>query len=384
MAASQPQKHPPSEYCGITTRWKMVIISMELCFVLILAAVHIGGFLLRQFSSGRQYILVVLPAAAVAYCAVMTPAIFHLTYALPHRFALDNRSRWAGLKASIKSVFARAMIGVIVIGTLTEAYDSTDPYWPLPLVFVLLVIALGRNLGIQNIKKSGISEITDADEAYKEKFQAINKLAETARIRNLHIGVIDMKDQGSEFFAACFTSGRKKVILISDTMMGALSEKELVVVAAHELAHIKRAHCGSAILGIAIRLGICVLLAYLLLPQLAPDHNDWRQLAGAWPVLLMTIWLCGLALMPVRMASSRRQERRANYEAVKMTNDPASFISAMAKLADTNLISGRPTWVEKALFQTHPTLDEIIRQARRFAADHDIELESQPPRTVSS
>ena len=360
---------------------------LELGFVLTVGALHVGGILTGRFSSGWQYVSFVLPWVILLYCAVMAPGIYHLEYVLPHHFGLDKSSRRAGLKACITIVLARAFIWVLVIASLTESYDSTDKYWPLSAVLLLLVIALGRNLGLEKFKKTSIG---DADDVYddedpnKHKVQAIFELADVARLRNLHVHIIEMADESSEFIVGCFTSGRKKVVLISDTMLDALSERELAVVAGHELAHLKRGHCGSEIFGIAIRLGICVLLAYLLMPLLAPDHNDWRQLAGAWPVLGMAIWLGEFALLPVRMASSRRQERRANEEALRTTNDPASFISAMTKLADSNLISGRPTWVEKALLQTHPTLDKIIRQARRYAADHDIELEPQPPRTVLS
>ncbi len=326
---------------------------LELGFVLTVGVLHVGGVLTGRFSSGWQYVSIVLPAVTLAYCAVMTPAIYHLTYVLPHRFGLDNRSRLVGLAESIESLLVKAIVG------------------------------LGWSLGTEKFKKSNFHDIAD-DDLNKHKVQAIIELASLAHLHNLRVYVTEMADESSEFFVGCFTSGRKKVMVISDTMVDALSQGELAVVAAHELAHLKRGHCGSAIFGVTIRLGMCVGLAYLFFPLLVTDHNDWRQLAGAWPVLLMAIWLGEFALLPARMASSRRQERRANHDALKMTNDPAAFISAMIKLADNNLISGRPTLLEKALFQTHPTLDEVIHQARRFAAAHDIELESQPPPAVSS
>ena len=61
-----------------------------------------------------------------------------------------------------------------------------------------------------------------------------------------------------------------------------------------------------------------------------------------------------------------------------MTEDPATFISAMRKLAEYNLVfAGRAAWWVRAFIATHPSLDETIAQARRYAAKRDIPLERE-------
>jgi len=45
-------------------------------------------------------------------------------------------------------------------------------------------------------------------------------------------------------------------------------------------------------------------------------------------------------------------------------------------------VAGRPSWWERLLFTTHPSLEEVVAQARRYAEAHGIAMEGdgEPPR----
>jgi Zn-dependent protease with chaperone function len=96
------------------------------------------------------------------------------------------------------------------------------------------------------------------------------------------------------------------------------------------------------------------------------------------PAVMLLLYVAALLRTPLLLLMSRRGERLAHRSALEMTGDPRSFISAMGKIARGNLAAGRAGLVDKLLTQSHPTLDEVVQQARTCAAAHGISLEQSP------
>ncbi len=93
------------------------------------------------------------------------------------------------------------------------------------------------------------------------------------------------------------------------------------------------------------------------------------------PRMMLAICLFSLLLAPVAAAISRRGERAANRWAMEHTTDPASFISAMTKLARRQGATRRLTWWQRWFITRHPSLEETLHQARQFAKEKGIRLE---------
>jgi STE24 endopeptidase len=81
------------------------------------------------------------------------------------------------------------------------------------------------------------------------------------------------------------------------------------------------------------------------------------------PLLLFGAELFGLLSMPMVNAYSRRREAAADAFALKLTDDPAAFASAMRRLADQNLVERRPPRWAELLLHSHPSIDRRIRRA---------------------
>ena len=69
---------------------------------------------------------------------------------------------------------------------------------------------------------------------------------------------------------------------------------------------------------------------------------------------------------PVLNAWSRRNEHRADRFALKLTERPDAFVSAMRRLAAQNLAEERPSATTLWLFHTHPPFEQRIQAARAF------------------
>jgi STE24 endopeptidase len=71
-------------------------------------------------------------------------------------------------------------------------------------------------------------------------------------------------------------------------------------------------------------------------------------------------------MTPLTAFFTRTIEFQADLFAIKLTSDPDSFVSAMAKLTDQNLAEGEPPrWVE-TLLDDHPSYRQRVAMAQRF------------------
>ena len=72
-------------------------------------------------------------------------------------------------------------------------------------------------------------------------------------------------------------------------------------------------------------------------------------------------------MMPLGNALSRAQERRADRFALRLTRNPAAFVTAMRRLSQQNLAEERPSRLARWLFYSHPPMRERIAAAQAWA-----------------
>lgn len=167
--------------------------------------------------------------------------------------------------------------------------------------------------------------------------------------------------------AALAGIGRSRRILVSDTMLDAYSDDEIEVVIAHELAHHVHHDLWQGLALRSLSLFVTAYLAALALDLLGP----WMALRGpadpaGAPLLLLVAGAASFLFLPVGNAVSRAQERRADRFALRHTNNPGAFVTAMRRLAQQNLAEERPPALARWLFYSHPPLGERIAAAQAW------------------
>jgi STE24 endopeptidase len=91
---------------------------------------------------------------------------------------------------------------------------------------------------------------------------------------------------------------------------------------------------------------------------------------AALPWLALVLGVFGLVTMPLNNAYSRWRERLADRYALKTTQQPQAFASAMTRLANQNLSDADPErWVE-VLLHSHPAISRRVAMAQEFAQQH--------------
>jgi len=208
------------------------------------------------------------------------------------------------------------------------------------------------------------------------RFQPLDRAALRERLLTLSsragvpvLGAFEwgLGEKTSRANAALVGAGRTRRILVSDTLLKDYSDDEIEVILAHELAHHVHHDIWTSLAVETALVGAALLSAHLAARYASPPFG-LRGAAdlAALPILILAGGAVSLLLAPISNAWSRRNERRADRFALRLTDRPAAFVSAMRRLGAQNLAEARPPRLAFWFLHTHPTIDERIASARAF------------------
>ena len=168
--------------------------------------------------------------------------------------------------------------------------------------------------------------------------------------------------------------GRTRRVVVYDTLAGRAAPGELLLVLAHELAHVRHRDVAWGTAGMAAAAGLGVIAADLALGTDAV--RSLFDLGGlgdplAAPALLLLGAVTGLLLAPAGSGISRWSEARADWAALEARRDPESAAAVERRLALDNRADLRPNPLLTFWFASHPPVMARIAQARLWAGRQD-------------
>jgi STE24 endopeptidase len=164
--------------------------------------------------------------------------------------------------------------------------------------------------------------------------------------------------------------GRTRRVVLYDTLAETAAPAEVVLVLAHELAHVRHRDVMFGTLAGAVGAGLGVIALDWALDQAAA-----RSLLGAaglgdpssLPGVVLLGACFGLLAAPLANAVSRWSEARADWVALEATRDPATAVAVERRLALANRANLRPNRFLVTWFATHPPAMARIAQAWLWA-----------------
>lgn len=312
--------------------------------------------------SSINYFAAILFVIAVGIIeAVATfPLSFYSSYIVEHRYNLSNQTlgRWAWER--IKGLLVGAPLMLIVVLVLFYCLKAYGEWWWLPVSIVLTFFSIVLARIVPTLIMPLFYKFSPIESGpLKER---IMKLCADAGVRIEGIFSFNMSKNTKKANAGFTGIGKSKRIILGDTLMKEFSEEEIETVFAHELGHYKHRHI---IIGIVV--GILSTFAGLFvtskLHALSLSWFGFGAITDLAALPLLGLWLSvfGLVTSPLGNILSRKHEREADTYAVQTTKNKHAFISALRKLADTNLANPEPHPVVEFLFYSHPSI------ARRVA-----------------
>jgi STE24 endopeptidase len=198
---------------------------------------------------------------------------------------------------------------------------------------------------------------------------ALLDLAARDRIRVRDVLVADASRRTTAVNAYVSGFGATRRIVVHDTLLTTAEPREIELVTAHELGHVKHRDVarGTLLGALGAAVGVCVIAVVTHWPPLlavagVDRFADPRSMALLAAVVAVLSTLAG----PLGCALSRRVERRADQHALRLTGDPDHFIAMQRRLTVANVADPDPPKALHTLFGTHPTAVQRIAAARAY------------------
>jgi STE24 endopeptidase len=196
-------------------------------------------------------------------------------------------------------------------------------------------------------------------------------LAERARISGSRIFEVDKSLDTKALNAYVKGFLNTKRIVLYDTLLAQLDDREVLAVMGHEMGHYALGHVTRTIL----------MASFVVLASLFLVDRAGRWLIGRYssrlgfdrlsdvasvPLLALLLQVSSLLFSPVIMAYSRAQEHEADRFALELTRTNRSAAQAFAKLQQENLGVPWQSPFEKLWRATHPSIGERIEFCNQY------------------
>ena len=204
-------------------------------------------------------------------------------------------------------------------------------------------------------------------------------LAEADGVPVEDVLVADASRRTSSLNAYVSGLGTTRRIVVYDTLLDSASDREIELIVAHELGHVKNRDLalGTLMGATAVALAVCALAllgrwGWLLDRASVPSLGDGRSVA----LTLAVLAVLGLLSGPAQSYVSRRIETRADVHSLELTNEPTAMIEMQKRLSVRNLSDLDPSPLVFGLFATHPTAPQRTALARTWARLNQVAVSS--------
>ncbi len=197
----------------------------------------------------------------------------------------------------------------------------------------------------------------------------LGALAERAGVRASAIEVAEESVRTTKVNAYVTGLGNTKRIVLFDTLLRTYAPEEVAAIVAHELGHWRRKHVQRgfvvAALGGLVAFGLGAFILRWGFGQAWLGISGWAD-PRVIPLLWLMVLTFNLAALPLGGALSRRFERQADWDALVLTDDPASAVRVEQRLATQNLADVTPHPALTWFLATHPPPLERIALVRAY------------------
>lgn len=316
--------------------------------------------------SGNTYISLAIYLIIINLGALLVtlPVSFYEGFIVEHKFSLSNQDPATWIKDEAKKIAISTVIFVIVVEIFYAVAYHVAAWWiaasVLWVVFSVIFVKLFPVLIIPFFYKC--KALTD-----RNLRDRMLELASRFGIKMVDAFEMDFSRTTKKSNAALVGWGNTRRMLLTDNLLNEFTPDEVVVVAAHEMAHHALRHISKMLF---LEAASATIFFFLL----SRVFDGLIRLLGAagpfdmaiFPALWLIFLIYNLVTMPVQNGFSRTMERNADLLALKVTGLKNSFISLMKKLAEKNLADESPNRIVELLLYNHPPIRKRIELAENY------------------
>ncbi len=291
------------------------------------------------------------------------PLSYYEEFVRQHAYGMSNQtfSKWLG--DSLKSLLVGIVGGVLFLWVPYMLLKKSPRRWwlytsllSIPFLFFVMLISpiwidpLFNQFGPMKDKtlESQILALADRAGIEGSRVYEVNKSVDTKAVNAYVTGFL----------------GTKRIVLW-DTLLAKLNDREILVVMGHEMGHYVLHHVIKGISFAFLLILFTLYLAYRLADGLIVRNKarfgfDSLSDIASLPLLLLLVSIFSFLTSPIVLAYSRHQEHEADRFALEITRDNHDAAEAFVKLQQENLGIPRPGLLYKVWRSSHPPIGERI------------------------
>lgn len=347
------------------------ILAASSSFLLTFLAIYFGWFgwldeWLRNYSSSD--LITPLMFFGVLYLAsniLGIPFSLYQNFVIEEKYGFNKMTMNTYWLDKLKGLLLTVVFGGLLLVVFTYMVASLGTGFWIYFWVVMVGFTLFANLFYTSLILPLFNKLKSIEEG--ELKSAIQEYCERVKFPLKNIFVIDgskRSSKGNAFFSGL---GKRKKVVLYDTLIENHSVDELTAVFAHEVGHFKKKHI---LLSTLISIFIMGFMLYMLSLMILNPQVSWAM-GGEDTAIHLNILAFGILYSPVSHIIgllgnllSRKNEYEADAYA-KETYNAEPLIGALKKMSGDHLSNLTPHPAYVFVHYSHPTLLQRIRAMRK-------------------
>lgn len=363
------QYRKSQNYKRINDKFGLLTSTFSFLVVITMLFFHIFGFIdeyVRSLTDNPILIaLIFFGILMFASDLINTPFGIYDTFVIEERFGFNKTTVRTYIFDKIKGWILMAIVGGGILSLIIWFYGKTHTYfwlyaWGAISLFTIFITVFYSTLIVPLFNKQ-----TPLEEG--ELRDAISDFCKKAGFQLQNIFVIDGSKRSTKANAYFTGLGKRKRIVLYDTLIEDLTKEEIVAVLAHEIGHYKKKHTISGLFISLIQTGITLYVFSLF----TVNHMLSTALGAKVMGVHMALMAFGVIYSPFSTIIGLGMNflsRKNEYEADKFAGDYGTgedLMSALKKLSSNNLSNLTPHKAYVFFHYSHPTLLQRIKALKK-------------------
>ncbi len=350
---------------------KFSFISAAFSFLLSFGILYGGAFgyldeLLRHYISNELYLSLAFFGVIYILSDILNlPFALYATFVIEERFGFNKTTPKIFLIDKLKGYLLTLLIGAPLLAALI--YLVTDMgsnfwlyFWAIATLFILFANMFYTTLILPLFNKLTPLQDGELKSAIEDYSKKINFPLDS-------IYVIDGSKRSSKANAFFSGIGKKKKIVLYDTLINNHTIEELVAVLAHEVGHFKKKHIVTGLIFSVLQIGVMLFI----MSKMIYSSETSMALGGAKWSIHLNLLAFGILYSPISMilglignVISRKNEFDAD-EYAKNTFSSEALRNALKKLSVDNLSNLFPHPAYVFIHYSHPPLLQRLEKLKQ-------------------
>ncbi|MDR0205646.1 MAG: M48 family metallopeptidase [Bacteroidales bacterium] len=347
--------------------YRFGIISSSVSFVLMCLMLVFNGFaFVNQIALQITDYVILQTLLFFGICfgvmfIISIPFSIFDTFVIEKRYGFNTITPKLFITDIIKSLLLNTIISGALLALIVYIYLLTTTYfwllaWILIASFSIFMGIFYSTLIVPLFNKQTQLEVGDLK-------TAIMNFAEKAGFSISNIFVIDGSKRSTKANAYFTGLGKRKRIVLYDTLINEMTTNEIVAVIAHEIGHFTHKHIYKSMFYGFVQMGVMLIIFGYFASSNALSAALGVE-AATFHIALIAFAIIYSPISTILSIFSNKQSRKNEYQADNFTKEhgvSASLITALKKLSSHNMSNLTPHPWTVFFEYSHPPLYERVK-----------------------